>query len=179
MEEGLFEALKPAVEVCELDWAPFALLPVVLSLTFSLFRAQTCDQQIKNVIESQSILQTYVNGLAQELKKSRVTDLPPLRASHVSLLSAFPFSLLFFISGAFDHIRTITLAQAKLTATKKRLDTVGVTVKRINTRLENIRSLVRKRGPIGPELTEDSTDETKLRQPIPPLSDLLDWQDSR
>ncbi|GAB5365302.1 hypothetical protein AAMO2058_001046100 [Amorphochlora amoebiformis] len=134
MEEGLFLALKPAVEVC--------------------------DQQIRNVVESQNVLQTYIQGLSAELSKAPITDIPGLKDYNV-----------------------------KLANTRKRLANVATTVDRINHRLESIRSLVRKKGALGAQGpkevksnkrtdSKEGKDEPEEKSGLPSISDLLDWEDS-
>mmetsp|Transcript_12650 Transcript_12650/g.14980 ORF Transcript_12650/g.14980 Transcript_12650/m.14980 type:complete len:132 (+) Transcript_12650:49-444(+) len=130
MEAGLFASLKPSVEVC--------------------------DQQIKNVVESQSVLQTYIQSLSAELDKAPITDIPGLK----------------------DY-------NTKLALTKKRLAGITATVERINARLENIRTMVRRKGTLQIESEHTSKGDQKDLEKknnesvgIPSISDLISWEDA-
>jgi len=113
---------------------------------------ETCDEQIREVLKSQESLGNNLDRLASALQEfTEKTKMPP-----------------------------VTKYTEKLSRARKRLKTVNTTVEQINNRLENIRSIVRKKEQLEKFVAGESKTSKAPPSPVTSVAsliDLLSWDD--
>jgi len=115
---------------------------------------ETCDEQIRDVLKSQEALGNNLDRLALALQEfTDKSKMPP-----------------------------VTKYTEKLSRARKRLKTVNSTVEQINNRLENIRSIVRKKEQLEKFVPGESKSNKAPPSPVTSVASLIDllaWDDKQ